>query len=101
MHERSLIRLSADDNIAVATRTIEPGENLLLDGQAITAADRIPTGHKMAVARIEPGQKVMKYGAPIGSATRPITPGQYVHIHNVRSDYLPTYERDEKLGAGG
>lgn len=101
MHERSLIRLAADDNIAVAARTIEPGERLLLDGQTITAVDRIPTGHKMAVAHIEPGQKVRKYGAPIGSATCPIAPGQYVHIHNVKSDYLPTYERNERIEAGG
>jgi len=66
-----------------------------LEEASITAVDRIPTGHKVAVAHIEPGQKVIKYGAPIGSATRPIEPGQYVHTHNVKSDYLPTYERGE------
>lgn len=95
MDERRLIRLAPDDNIAVAARTIEPGETVLLDGTAITAAERIPTGHKMAVCPIEPGQKVLKYGAPIGSATRPIVPGQYVHTHNLKSDYLPTFERGE------
>jgi len=95
MDERRLIRLSPDDNIAVAVRGIEPGETVVLDGTPITAAERIPTGHKVAVCRIEPGQKVMKYGAPIGSATRPILPGQYVHTHNLKSDYLPTYERGE------
>lgn len=95
MDHPSLIRLSTEDNIAVAARTIEPGETLSLDGHSITAAERIPTGHKLAVARIAPGQKVVKYGAPIGSATRQIEPGQYVHTHNVKSDYLPTYERGE------
>jgi hypothetical protein len=38
---------------------------------------------------------VVKYGAPIGSATRDIGPGEYVHTHNVKSDYLPTLARGE------
>jgi altronate dehydratase len=96
MSDRSLIRLAAEDNLAVTTRHIEPGESLELDGLRITVVDRIPMGHKMAIAEIAVGQKVLKYGAPIGSATQPIRPGQYVHTHNVKSDYLPTYER----GAG-
>lgn len=95
MSDRSLIRLAAEDNIAVAARPIEPQEVLDFEGRRITVADRIPMGHKMAVAAIAPGQKVFKYGAPIGSATRPIEPGQYVHTHNVKSDYLPTYERGD------
>jgi hypothetical protein len=33
----------------------------------------------------------MKYNCPIGSATAPIAAGDYVHVHNVASDYLPTY----------
>jgi hypothetical protein len=93
MDERRLIRLSPEDNIAVAARTIEPGETVVLDGAAIKAAQRIPTGHKMAICPIETGQKVLKYGAPIGSATQPIRPGDYVHTHNVKSDYLPTFGR--------
>jgi altronate dehydratase len=101
MTATTLIRLAAEDNIAVAARPIEPGESVVLDGQSITAADHIPTGHKMAIAPIAPGAQVIKYGAPIGSATQPIAPGQYVHIHNVKSDYLPTYDRDERLEAGG
>ncbi len=101
MNAKALIRLAAEDNIAVAARTIEPGETVVLDGQPVTAADRIPTGHKMAIAPIAPGERVVKYGAPIGSATQPIAPGQYVHLHNVKSDYLPTYDRDERLEAGG
>jgi hypothetical protein len=101
MNAKALIRLATEDNIAVAARTIEPGESVMLDGQPVTAADRIPTGHKMAIAPIAPGQRVIKYGAPIGSATQPIAPGQYVHVHNLKSDYLPTYDRDERLEAGG
>jgi altronate dehydratase len=56
--------------------------------------DRVPTGHKLALAPVAAGEKVVKYGSPIGSATRDIQPGEYVHLHNLRSDYLPTYTLD-------
>ena len=89
-----LLRLSPQDNVAVAAVTIEPGEQLTLAGQTATAADPIVVGHKLAVAPIAAGERVIKYGAPIGSATRDIAPGEHVHTHNMKSDYLPTYTLD-------
>jgi len=94
-----LIRLAPEDNIAAVTTTIEAGERLVFEGRTIQVLDRIPTGHKMALVFIAAGQKVIKYGAPIGSATREIRPGEYVHIHNLKSDYLPTYTRQYAYGA--
>ena len=32
---------------------------------------------------------------PIGSATRDIEPGEHVHLHNMKSDYLPTYTLED------
>jgi len=89
-----LLRLAPEDNVAVATTTIDAGETILIDGRPVRLAERIPTGHKLAIRPIAPGEQVVKYGAPIGSATQAIEPGQYVHTHNVKSDYLPTYTRD-------
>jgi urease beta subunit len=31
------------------------------------------------------GDKVIKYGAVIGQATRPIRVGDHVHVHNMKS----------------
>ncbi len=93
----AVMRLAPEDNVCVAMRTLESGETVLLDGVPLTARDRILTGHKMAAAPIAAGSKVLKYGAPIGSATRDIGPGESVHTHNLKSDYLPTYAR----GASG
>jgi hypothetical protein len=45
---------------------------------------------------IAPGETVLKYGAPIGSATAPIAPGEHVHVHNVKSEYTPTYTLDDR-----
>jgi altronate dehydratase small subunit len=89
-----LLRLAPEDNVAAVTTAIEAGESILIDGRAVTVPKAVPTGHKMAVAPIPAGGKVIKYGAAIGSATRDIGPGEYVHTHNLASDYLPTYTLD-------
>ncbi|MCR4410843.1 MAG: UxaA family hydrolase [Thermoguttaceae bacterium] len=89
-----LLHLAPEDNVCAVTTTIEAGQTLLFQGRPIRVAQRIPTGHKVAIAPIAAGEKVRKYGAPIGSATRDIAPGEYVHTHNVKSDYLPTYTRE-------
>ena len=42
-------------------------------------------GMKYALSPIAAGQKVMKYGFPIGEATRDICAGELVHSHNLKS----------------
>jgi len=94
--DQRIIRLSTADNVAAAAVTIEAGETVVVEGTTIRVADRIPTGHKLAIVAIAAGEKVLKYGAPIGSAIRDIRPGDYVHTHNLASDYLPTYTRESR-----
>jgi altronate hydrolase len=45
--------------------------------------DAVPAGHKIALRGIPAGGAVRKYGWPIGRATSAITPGQWVHSHNL------------------
>ncbi len=89
-----ILQLAPEDNVGVATTTIAAGESLAIAGAAITVAHRIPTGHKIALVPIAAGQNILKCGAPIGSATCVIQRGEYVHTHNLKSDYLPTYTRE-------
>jgi altronate dehydratase len=77
--------------VAVAKTTILAGQEIVISGEPVVCSQGLPTGHKVAIVPIAAGKKVLKYGAPIGSATRDIRPGEYVHTHNVKSDYLPTY----------
>ncbi len=89
--DSALLRLDADDNVVIATRNIEPGETLSFEDTSLKISETVPTGHKLALVPIAAGQKIIKHGLPIGSATIAIEPGQYVHTHNLKSDYLPTY----------
>jgi altronate dehydratase len=86
-----LILLSPRDNVMVVGRTIAAGETVRVSGVDIQAGRELPLGHKVACRLIEVGEKVIKYGAPIGSATRRIEVGEHVHIHNLKSDYIKTH----------
>ena len=90
-----LLQLSPNDNIFVARGGIQPNESLTIAEQTIIVEKPIPLGFKVAARDIAPGEKIIKYGAPIGSATQAIRAGEIVHTHNMQSDYLPTYEREQ------
>ena len=85
------MRLSPGDNVAVALRPLKSGETVMVDDVAITIHRHIAVGHKFAARTIEKGEIVLKYNCPIGTAISRIAPGEYVHTHNVESNYLPTY----------
>ena len=86
-----LLLLSPADNVVVARDRLPAGTELHLHGRSVRLAAEIGRGHKLACRAIGPGEKVMKYGAPIGSATRAIAVGEHVHLHNIKSDYTTTH----------
>jgi len=85
------LRLSDEDNIAVAVRALQPG-TLLVGG--VQTESRIPFGHKVALEPIAPGEAIRKFGQIIGFAKGPIRPGEWVHEHNVE---MGDFERDYRF----
>ena len=81
--ENMIIRLHTDDNIAVARVHISAGAKIKVDGHEFLAKDNIPPGHKIALRRIEAGERAIRYGQMIGPASRTIETGQHVHTHNL------------------
>src|SRR5205814_1660715 len=90
-----LLLLDERDNVLVVTARIRAGEAVAIAGAPVTMPADVPIGHKLARRAIGLGAKIMKYGAPIGSATAPIAAGELVHVHNVKSDYTPTYHLED------
>ena len=82
---KAALVISDRDNVATALEALEPGRVLEINGQAITVAERIPPGHKVALIAIAVGEPVIKYGSSIGTAVAQIAPGSHVHVHNVAS----------------
>ena len=87
----TLLRLAPEDNIVVALRKLNAGERVERDGGELVVERDVAVGHKLAVRAIAAGEIIVKYNCPIGRATCAIGAGDYVHTHNVASNYLPTY----------
>lgn len=91
MAERYVEVVDPTDNVATLLRDVEEGETLdiAIDDRVrtITTNDEIQFGHKVALEDIEVGETVRKYGLSIGDASEPISAGDWVHTHNVESNY--------------
>lgn len=66
------IKIDDRDNVAVALSDIEKNQP-------------VPKGHKFALCSIGKGDRIIKYGAPIGVATEDIAEGDWVHTHNIKT----------------
>ena len=74
-----IVSLHERDNLVVAVDPIMPGSFV----HGVTARDRVPKGHKMAIAAIARGAPIFKFGQIIGHASKPVEPGEWLHEHNV------------------
>ncbi|TWU54590.1 Altronate dehydratase [Rubripirellula tenax] len=83
-----LIRLDPSDNVAVATSAIAASQRETLGGREVVIRTSIPAGHKVATLPISSGDPVIKYGQPIGMATRDIGLGDHVHSHNLTDHHV-------------
>jgi altronate dehydratase small subunit len=83
----AVIVVDEKDNVATALRTIEEGESLRIDAGGavidITVLEPIAFGHKIALADLQKGSHIVKYGEVMGLATKDIAKGEHTHVHNV------------------
>jgi altronate hydrolase len=89
-----VIYLHPRDNVCVAARNLGQGDDVAARQRRVTLAEPVRQGHKIAVAAIEAGEVVRKWGETIGYATRRIAAGQWVHSHNMAiSKHSQQYEK--------
>ncbi len=69
---------SPDDNVAIATQTLEGGTRIRYDGQQFQLSHTILEGHRFAIQPISEAEPLLSWGLPFGFATRSIFPGDYV-----------------------
>ena len=92
-----LICIHPSDNVLIVRNKIIPGDKELIDGKEIVFNQSIGFGHKIARRKIKMGEKIIKYNVPIGSATEDLPIGTHLHLHNMKSDYIPTYTFDKEF----
>ena len=76
--EKLTVKLNNNDNVATALREIGVGEAT----QNLESINKIPKGHKIALRKINKGEKIIKYDQLIGVASKEILAGDHVHVEN-------------------
>ncbi len=89
--DKRLIRLADEDNVLMLATTVPAGEQIEVGGKPVIFETGLSLGHKIAARDIAAGETILKYNFPIGVATTDIPSGAHVHIHNMKSNYTPTY----------
>lgn len=79
----TLLADAFDEDIQIIGATIE---------KPVHCCEPVNYGHKIAVFDIAPNADVVKYGVVIGTAIQAIQAGQWVHLHNCKS------QLDERSG---
>ncbi len=94
----SALRIASNDDVAIALRDLQASERILIGELSIDLLDPIGRGHKFALRDLTAGQPILKYGFPIGRATKAIAVGAHVHTHNVQTMLagLDSYRFDPK-----
>ncbi|MEP6658798.1 MAG: UxaA family hydrolase [Acidimicrobiales bacterium] len=87
----TLLLLADGDDVFIATRAVVPGQQRTSRGDVVEVIEPIELGHKVAARAIASGQRIVRCGMPIGSAIVDIEAGEWVHTHNLASDYIVTF----------
>ncbi len=79
-------QLNPADTVATMLADAPAGDvQIVGTSQIVRAVEAIAMGHKIAIVAMKERDPVIKYGISIGTATQTIEPGQWVHLHNCRS----------------
>jgi (2R)-sulfolactate sulfo-lyase subunit alpha len=89
-HHLGFLVHNEGDHVGVAVEDIDPGRSTAayMDSQrelAIDVLEKIPLGHKVALADLGAGADVVEYGVRVGKTRSTIKRGELVHVHNIRS----------------
>lgn len=99
----NVLKLYPNDNVALATDNMSKGTTVQVSGNTVTLLDDIPAGHKIALQHFMPDDPVFKYDNIIGYASKEISPGEWVHSHNLVTglgkvhNYSYTYNEESIL----
>ena len=76
---QSFIRLHTADDVVIARSQLMSGASV----EHVNVRGLIPPGHKIAIRDIRAGEPVRRYNQIIGFASRAISAGDHVHVHNL------------------
>ncbi|MGE0609508.1 MAG: UxaA family hydrolase [Pirellulales bacterium] len=83
-----VVYLHPSDNTCVAARNLQAGSEIHAGPYSVRLTGDVKLGHKIALAAVPKGERILKYGQTIGFASEKIQPGDWVHVHNVTAGHF-------------
>ena len=80
------VLITEQDTVLTVLEEVKPGEYADTGSEKVMAQENIPQYHKIARFDICRGDRIYKYGQPMGYAIMDIKQGQWVHTHNADSE---------------
>lgn len=83
--KKPALKIHSRDNVAVALCDLAAGEPVVFAAgqEVLVLQEGIRRGHKFALKDFIPGEKVIKYGFPIGQTKAVVKKGCALHTHNI------------------
>ena len=88
----SYLKINPADSVVVCLQAKKKGEIIEVDGQQITVCQDIPAGHKVLIKNVKKGENIIKYGYPIGHASKDLKAGDWVNENNLKTNLSGTLE---------
>ncbi|HXP97257.1 MAG TPA: UxaA family hydrolase [Telmatospirillum sp.] len=84
----SCFKIHPKDNVATLLDDAPPGiVTTRGSDDSVILTEAIALGHKVALCDIAADGPIIKFGVPIGTASQTIQRGDWVHLHNCRSNF--------------
>lgn len=83
--KNNAVKVNQADNVAIAIKPLAKGDVVTIDSTVyFPVVHDIAPSHKIALADIKAGGRIIRYGEPIVEATVDIHKGEWVHVHNTQ-----------------
>jgi altronate hydrolase len=83
---RSILQVHPADDLIVALRDLDAGQQVALNGHSWTLRERIGAKQKFAARDFTAGDRLTMYGVTVGRTTQAVAAGALLHTHNVVHD---------------
>ena len=79
--QHKVLKVNPSDNVIVALRNLEAGENIAFEGENYILPNAIKAKHKFVTEDLVVGDYVTMYGVLVGKAIQPIKRGEQITVH--------------------